>query len=137
MKSLGRHVIAELYNCDARDLNDPNFVVDAAIRASRASHGKILGKMVHEYAPYGISVVIFLAESHLFVHTWPEYGYAAADIFTCGRNTIPMIGIKEFIKSFKPTSYSVSSKLRGSVDKVGNIRSVPNKRDEERTIHKD
>ena len=47
-------------------------------------HATVLGVTEHQFDPHGVSVVVVIAESHLTIHTWPEYGYAAADVFTCG-----------------------------------------------------
>lgn len=44
----------------------------------------MLDESFHQFAPQGVSGVVVIAESHFFIHTWPEYGYAAVDIFTCG-----------------------------------------------------
>lgn len=74
----------ELKECDRELLNDParleHLLVDAANRAGAT----VVEKAFHQFNPHGVSGVVIIAESHLFIHTWPEHGYAAVDIFTCG-----------------------------------------------------
>ena len=84
MKALGSHLILELQGCPAALLDDPLQVEQALTRAVEASGATLIKPFFHQFAPHGISGVIIVAESHFAVHTWPEYGYAALDIFTCG-----------------------------------------------------
>ncbi len=84
MKSLGSHLILELHECPAALLDDPSRVERALTRAVVASGATLIKPFFHQFAPHGVSGVIIIAESHFSVHTWPEYGYAAVDIFTCG-----------------------------------------------------
>lgn len=86
---IGRHVIADLYDCPADLLNDLDVVSAAACYAAEASGATILNVHAHQFTPQGVTVLLLLAESHLSVHTWPEHGMAAADLFTCGENTDP------------------------------------------------
>ena len=74
----------ELYGCPADVLDDLERVREAMRAAVVASKGTLLGEVVHDFEPQGVTVVGLLAESHISVHTWPEHGYAAADVFTCG-----------------------------------------------------
>ncbi len=84
MNTLGRHLIAEFYDCDVVRLNDCA-TVEAAVRAAADAVGATTLQVVaHRFAPQGVTATAILAESHLSIHTWPEHGYAAADIFTCG-----------------------------------------------------
>jgi S-adenosylmethionine decarboxylase len=129
MKSLGHHVIIDMFGCDPNNLNNTQFIINAALNASKSARAKILGKIVHEYSPQGISVAILLAESHLFIHTWPEYGYLACDIFTCGVNTNPEEGVRKLVKILKPLSFDKWTFKRGLLAKVRPLREVKNKRD--------
>ena len=82
--TLGRHLIAELYGCD-RSLLDDEDVVRVAVQTAAARIGaRIVALASHKYAPQGVTASVLIAESHLSIHTWPEHGYAAVDIFTCG-----------------------------------------------------
>ena len=84
MSSLGRHLLVELYDCDPDKLNDPKGVERAMREAATLSGATIVQSVFHMFSPYGVSGVVVVAESHLAVHTWPEYGFAAVDFFTCG-----------------------------------------------------
>lgn len=84
MKSLGRHLIIELFHCDRAILNDQKTLENCLLEAVRLSGATTIQPFFHHFSPHGISGIILIAESHFAVHTWPEYGYCALDIFTCG-----------------------------------------------------
>ena len=84
MKSLGRHLIIELFHCDGTILNDQKILENYLLEAVRLSGATTIQPFFHHFSPHGISGIILIAESHFAVHTWPEYGYCALDIFTCG-----------------------------------------------------
>ena len=85
MDYLGNHLLVELYECDAGKLNDLGKLELVLGKAVRISGATPLKASFHQFAPQGVSGVIIIAESHFTIHTWPEYGYAALDIFTCGQ----------------------------------------------------
>ncbi|HNU92343.1 MAG TPA: adenosylmethionine decarboxylase [Spirochaetota bacterium] len=84
MEGLGTHLIAELFDCNELHLNDVKKVEEVMMAAAELSSATIIKPFFHKFSPYGISGVIVIAESHFTIHTWPEYGYAAVDVFTCG-----------------------------------------------------
>ena len=84
METLGRHVIIELYGCDHALLDDLDRVRAAMLEATGAIGATVLSDAFHRFEPHGLSGTVVIAESHLSIHTWPESGYAAIDIFTCG-----------------------------------------------------
>lgn len=79
---LGTHAIVELFGC--KHLNDLTLVQDALVRGAEICGATILHTKFHKFSPQGITGYILLAESHISIHTWPEHGYAAVDVFTCG-----------------------------------------------------
>lgn len=82
-QGLGRHVIAEFWNC-ANEM--PIVGLDAAIEgAVREARATLLDLNIRKFYPQGFSAIAMLAESHLSLHAWPELGYVALDVFTCGR----------------------------------------------------
>jgi len=89
MKKLGRHLIAEFADCDSQKLADVDFIEDCMNEAVRKSGATIIDSIFHKYNPQGVSGVVVIAESHLSIHTWPEYNYAAVDFFTCGDSVDP------------------------------------------------
>jgi S-adenosylmethionine decarboxylase len=82
---LGRHAIAELWDCDVEVLRDES-LLDTLFRAAcEAAGATILHSHFHKFGDEGgVTGVVVLAESHASVHTWPEHGYAAVDVFMCG-----------------------------------------------------
>ena len=84
MEGLGTHLIAELFNCNEFHINDVKKVEEVMMAAAELSSATIIKPFFHKFSPYGISGVIIIAESHFTIHTWPEHGYAAVDMFTCG-----------------------------------------------------
>lgn len=84
MKDLARHLLLELYDCDAGILNDADTIQRLMVQAANRLRTTILEIFWHRFTPQGVTVAVIIAESHLTVHTWPEHGYAAVDVFTCG-----------------------------------------------------
>lgn len=83
MSALGHHLLIELYGCSPEALDQIEVVRDAMLATASLVDATVLGVSEHRFQPQGISVVVVIAESHVSIHTWPEYGYAAADVFTC------------------------------------------------------
>ncbi len=84
MEGLGSHLIAELFNCDEFYISDCKKVENVILAAAELAGTTVIKHFFHEFSPHGVSGVVIIAESHFTIHTWPEHGYAAIDIFTCG-----------------------------------------------------
>ena len=89
MKALGRHLLVELHGCHPETLKKVDAVRDILTSAAKAAKATIVDVAFHEFSPYGVSGVVVIAESHISIHTWPEHGYAAVDVFTCGSAVVP------------------------------------------------
>ena len=89
MYALGRHLLLELKNCNREVLNDLEFLRECLSEAAIQCGATMLGESFHHFSPQGVSGIISIAESHISIHTWPEYGYAAVDVFTCGDTVDP------------------------------------------------
>ena len=111
MRSVGRHLILELWEC--KDLNTPSVVEQALREATEACRANLLDLKVHTFHPQGVTGVAVVSESHLLVHTWPELNYAAVDVFTCGDSTDPMAVIPVVRKHFAPQRVQVMEIKRG------------------------
>ena len=116
MKALGKHVLVELYDCDSKRLNDISFIKETMLAAAKKSGATVLGESFHQFSPQGVSGVIIIAESHLTIHTWPEHGYAGADIFTCGTRVKPEKAAEVIIARLKPRTHSIIKLDRGNID---------------------
>jgi S-adenosylmethionine decarboxylase len=117
MEHLGQHVIIELWGCDSGVINDAGLVKTAMLDAVKAANATLLDLNVHMFSPHGVTGVAVLSESHLSVHSWPEYGYVAADVFTCGETTNPRAAAKELKKHFGCTHCEVRELERGRFPK--------------------
>jgi S-adenosylmethionine decarboxylase len=113
LRELGRHFVFEMFGCDKKALNDLRAIEDAMEKGAVDAGATIIGKVFHKFAPQGITGVIIIAESHLSIHTWPELGYAALDIFTCNTATDPMKAYRRITKLLKPKSSSIMELKRG------------------------
>ncbi len=82
-KSLGQHILAEFYECDAERLNDVTFLEKTFNEAADLANATIVKSVFHPFSPVGVTGVVVIMESHISIHTWPEFGYAAVDFFTC------------------------------------------------------
>jgi len=126
MKYLGKHYLLELYDCPADLLSDPIFIDEKMNEAARAMEASIVESTFHHFTPLGVSGVIIIKESHLTIHTWPEYGYAAIDIFTCGKIYMEK-GIDFLKEALKAKSFEVKKMGRGAAHKF-TPTTVPKKR---------
>ncbi len=86
---VGKHCILELYDCDHFKLNDEAFLRTTVTTAAKLAGATLLNLITHRFEPQGVTGLALLAESHISIHTWPENGYAAVDVFTCGDHTMP------------------------------------------------
>lgn len=116
MNALGKHLLLELKDCDRDALNNLSFLKSTMLQAARECGAKVLGESFHTFEPQGVSGVVAIAESHLFIHTWPEFGYAAADIFTCGTTVKPEAAAGILIDRLQAKNHSVIEIKRGLLD---------------------
>jgi len=107
--ALGRQLTIEYYECGANLLLDKDRVETSLLKAAKESGATIISSSFHEFKPQGISGVVVIAESHFTVHAWPEYDYAAVDIFTCGDNIDLEIAINSMKDSFGSENVVISS----------------------------
>lgn len=114
--SLGRHILVELYGSPASVLNDVIRIEACMVRAAQAANATVINTSFHRFSPYGVSGVVVIHESHLSIHTWPEYGFAAVDLFTCG-DTIDPWPAYEALKSDLEAAHGTTREIdRGRFD---------------------
>ena len=100
MTALGRHLIVEMW--DAQNLNAPDALEQGLREAVDAIDGTLMDVRVHTFPVHGVTGVAVIAESHIAVHTWPEYGYAAVDIFTCNLDANVGAGVDALARYLLP-----------------------------------
>lgn len=126
MTGLGTHILLDLYGCDPGRLNDLEFLRQMSLEGVRRSGATIMGDHFKQFEPQGVSGIIIIAESHLSLHSWPEFGYMAMDYFTCGSRIDIDAAINYFEESLKPQKVVKSRHSRGS-ELAGREWAVPNK----------
>ena len=117
MEALGKQILVEFYDCDQAKINDVTYIENSLITATEASNATIISHNFHKFSPFGVSGVVVIAESHVAIHTWPEYNYAAVDIFTCG-DTIDPWTIQEKLKEYFDSKNVSSMEMKRGLFKV-------------------
>jgi S-adenosylmethionine decarboxylase len=128
MRMLGRHLIVEYSECDRQLLNDEQAIESFMKEAVRKSGATLVSSTFHRYSPQGVSGVVVIAESHLSIHTWPEYGYAAVDYFTCGQTVDPYKAHAHLKEMLGCESAQVTELARGipsDTDEIIDHKTVP------------
>lgn len=120
LETLGKHILIEFYNCDKKILKNPKIIELRMNEAAKIANATIIQSVFHHFNPYGVSGAIIISESHLAIHTWPEYGYAAVDIFTCGDKIDPWTAFKFLEEVFKAERSESIEVPRGMVEKIRN-----------------
>lgn len=113
MQSLGRHVLAEVHGCRFEILNDIKKVQDIMVNAALEAGAEIRELVFHKFSPQGVSGVVVISESHLAIHTWPELGYAAVDVFTCGEKVNPWDACNYLAEKFGAEYVNATEVKRG------------------------
>ena len=117
MNALGRHLLLELKDCDKEALDNLEYLRSCLCETAEKIGATVLNNVFHQFCPQGVSGVVVIAESHLCVHTWPEYGFAAIDIFTCGNTINPNDAIEILVKKLGAADYSSQEIKRGIFDR--------------------
>ena len=113
--SLGVHLIAEFYG--VYGLDDANYVESELIKAALACGATVLRSFVHDFGSlFGVTGFVLLAESHISIHTWPEYEYAAIDVFTCGERVKPQVAMDYLKNSFNAKECEIIKCMRGTIN---------------------
>lgn len=121
MKALGCHIVAELSLCDPEILTDLEGVRTAMVNAAEVANAEVREVVFHRFIPHGVSGVVVISESHLSIHTWPEIGYAAVDIYTCGSHTDPMLALEYLSERFNCKRMTTTTISRGLLNGQGSF----------------
>ncbi|MBN2602997.1 MAG: polyamine aminopropyltransferase [Candidatus Thermoplasmatota archaeon] len=121
MEALGRHVIAEFYNCSPDKINDVSHIEKSMVKAAKLAGATIINVTFHHFSPFGISGVVVIEQSHLSIHTWPEYQFASIDLFTCGETINPWISFDHLKEEFGADHISSIELQRGQLHHLTKI----------------
>ncbi|MAQ55082.1 MAG: adenosylmethionine decarboxylase [SAR202 cluster bacterium] len=113
MEVLGSHLLLELKDCNSELLNDLSYIRKAMIETAQEVGATIVGESFHHFSPQGVTGILAIAESHISIHTWPEYGYAAADIFSCGTSFRPREAASKLAESLECRNPEIKEIARG------------------------
>lgn len=113
MEAMSRHILAEFYGCPFQVLNDVDKVEHIMCKAALEAGAEIREFVFHKFSPQGVSGVVVISESHLAIHTWPELGYAAIDVFTCGNHVNPWDACKYLEEMFQAGEVKAEEIKRG------------------------
>jgi len=128
LKTLGTHIIVELSDCNNEILKNVDKVANILVAAAKHANAEVLQTAFHHFAPDGVSGVVVIAESHLSIHTWPEFGYAAMDIYTCGDRTEPWKACRYAATEFQAKQMLTTEVRRGVEDEAGTFSHVVGKK---------
>lgn len=113
MAALGKHVLIELNDCNKDLINDIEYLRMTLSEVARHIGATVIKDTFYQFTPQGVSGVVLIAESHISVHTWPEYNYAAVDVFTCGDVIEPRNAVKLLAEKLKSKSTTFIEIKRG------------------------
>ena len=131
-ETLGRHILVEYYNCDEEVLKNPKLIEEFMNNSALNAKATIVDSVFHHFNPWGVSGAVIIAESHLTIHTWPEYGYASVDLYTCGDTVNPWDGF-DYLEDVLRAERSESTEIaRGMVEKIRRFSNV----EDEIIVHK-
>ena len=111
--ALGNHILVEFTGCSPEIMNDVIAIERDMVEAAKKAGATVINSTFHHFSPYGVSGVVVIQESHLAIHTWPEYGYAAVDLFTCGDQVDAWLSFDILKDRFQAKNYSALEMKRG------------------------
>lgn len=111
---VGKHAIIDINDCKV-DIDDLEIIKKILLDSAKEANLNVVDIVFHEFEPIGISGVVVLAESHIAVHTWPEYNFVAADAFTCGTKMDPKVVLEIIAKKLNSNNYKIKDFNRGEI----------------------
>ncbi len=109
---MGTHLVVDAWNVPSEILNDAKQIRQALLKAISAGEATLIDLCVHQFSPHGVTATATLAESHIAIHTWPEYGYFAADLFFCGAGK-PLVAMKVLQQELQASEVKMQQIDRG------------------------
>ncbi|HEY9600098.1 adenosylmethionine decarboxylase [Allocoleopsis sp.] len=124
MKQVGTHLVVDAWEASEDLLNDPEAIRRAMLEAISAGDATLIDLCVHQFSPHGVTATATLAESHIAIHTWPEHGYFAADLFFCGRGKPEraMEVLQTALKAKKVRTRDITRGFEEAADSTNRVR---------------
>jgi len=113
MKSLGEHILIEMYNCNIDLLDNSTELESIMLESAKIAKATVVKSVFHNFSPQGVTGVIVVEESHFAIHSWPEHGYAAIDLFTCSEDMDYVSAYKFLENALQAERSSFTKVLRG------------------------
>jgi S-adenosylmethionine decarboxylase len=123
----GRHILLDVWGVEPERLNDLESMQEAMLGAAAAAGATVVDSTFHRFPVQGLSGVVVLAESHISVHTFPEHGYAAFDIFTCGNRVDPERACEHLVRCVNAEDSFTKRFVRGlqtGIEETTDLRAV-------------
>lgn len=113
----GWHYLLELFGCSHSKTDDHSFVLNSLQKAANEARATVVDIVSHRFSPSGVTAVALLKESHLSIHCWPEAGYVAVDLFSCGDKGDPQAACDFLAAEFESTHRELKKIRRGDSGK--------------------
>ncbi len=113
MRTIGRHLAVDMYGCSFDSLNNLDFIKTAMLAAVEEANMTLLDLSYHKFEPQGLTALALLGQSHMSIHTYPELGYVAVDVFTCGDLSRPDKALSVLKRFLKPEKTKTTNIMRG------------------------
>lgn len=118
LRSLLDLIVIDLYECDHECLLHADSIREGMLKAARLMGAEVVGHSFHTFEPWGVSGTVTIAESHLAVHTWPEYNFAAVTFETCGNAMDHQKAYRYLIRFFGAKRPQIILQKRGFMETV-------------------
>ena len=116
MYSLLDLFLIDLYECKQGRLVDADRIQEGMLKAARLMGAEVIGHSFHTFKPWGVSGTVTIAESHLAIHTWPEYDFAAVSLETCGHRMDHQRAYSYLANFFGSKRHEMTHHQRGFMD---------------------
>lgn len=113
LKVIGKHLTVDMYGCSFDHLDSVEFIKEAMLAAVNESNMTLLDFSSYKFEPQGLTAIVLLSESHMSIHTYPELGYAAIDVFTCGDHSRPDRAVAVLKRFLRPQRMKITHIRRG------------------------
>jgi len=111
----------EFYNCSPEKIDDVMGIEKCMVTAAKKAGATVINSTFHHFSPFGVSGVVVIEQSHLSIHTWPEYRFASIDLFTCGETIDPWISFDYLKEEFAAEYFSSLELQRGQLHHLKKI----------------